>query len=189
VRRCSGVRGGIGVCAVALLGAWGAAAHGQAEAAAKVFDRTLVCVTGDGGPLISGAPTVSGKPNPGYLLLEQRFTGGTAEIFWADSKWGVHIDGKQCTRSTNKVPLTRKGLPGPPLRIGAAECPFGRVLLRIRYTYVPGPHPTNTEIGGRFISAEMAVRSYRTLKPLAYGTLTKNGRTMLLYSSPSCTYP
>lgn len=184
-----GARGGIGVSALALLVAWGAPAHGQAVAASKVFDRTLVCVTGDGGPLVSGGPARSGDPDPGYLLLEQRFTGGTSEIFWAKSKWGVFIDKKHCTRSTNRVPLTRKGLPDPPLRIGAVECPVGRVLVRIRYTYVPGPHPALTEVGGRFISAELAVRSYRTLTPLAFAKLTANGRKMLLYSAASCTYP
>jgi hypothetical protein len=172
----------IAVGAVALI----AAAAGEAATPPKVFDRTLVCTSGDGGPRISGQPTRLSDRTGGGVLLERTFTGGTEEIFWIDSRWGVHIDRQQCKRSANKVPLTRKGLPGPPMQIGAVKCPVGKVLLRVRYTYVPAAHPTNTEVGGRMISTEVAIRSYGTLKPLAYAKLTANGKTLRLYSAYSC---
>jgi hypothetical protein len=170
------------VAAVALLAATG----GQAATKPKVFDRTLVCASGDGGPRISGQPTRESDRTGGGVLLERTFTGGTKEIFWIDSRWGVHIDRRQCKRSANTVPLTRKGLPGPPMQIGAVKCPVGKVLLRVRYTYVAGAHPTNTEVGGRMVSTEVAVRSYGTLKPLAYAKLTAGGKTFRLYSAYSC---
>ncbi len=58
----------IGVGAVALL----AAAAGQAATQPKVFDRTLVCTSGDGGARVSGQPTrLSDQTNGGVLLERQ----------------------------------------------------------------------------------------------------------------------
>jgi hypothetical protein len=71
--------------------------------------------------------------------------------------------------------------------VGTVRCPLGRVLVRLRYAYVPGAHPAFTEVGGRFISAALAVRSFRTLKPLAFATLTRTGLRAQLYSAASCT--
>jgi hypothetical protein len=99
----------------------------------------------------------------------------------------VVVDEVHCRRSTNPVPLARKGLPGPPLAIGQVDCPTGRVLARIRYRYVPGPRPPGTDIGGRLLSVALAVRSYRTGKPLAFANLTDSGRRFQLFSAAACT--
>jgi hypothetical protein len=167
-----------------VLVAAGVTASGQAAPAPKVFDRTFVCTTGDGGPKFSGKPDTPGDPDSGFMLRERTFTGGTSEILDVGSRYVV-IDKAYCKRSANRVALTRRGLPGPPMAIGGVKCPAGRVLIRVRYTYVPGPHPDLAEVGGQLISASLAARSYRTLKPLAYATLTAKGRKLQLYSAAS----
>lgn len=172
-----------GVVIIALV----AVAGGQAAVKPKVFDRTVVCSSGDGGPRIFGQPfRENDQSAAGSIVLERTFTGGSEEIFWVDARWGVHIDPKQCKRSTNRVPLTRKGLPDPPMAVGGVRCPVGKFLLRVRYTYVPGEHPTNTIVGGRLLSVEVALRTYTRLKPLAYAKLTAGGKQFRLYGAVSC---
>jgi hypothetical protein len=159
----------------------------HAAAPAKVFDRTLVCTTGDGGPGIYGAPGPRADRTPGGVGVSRNFTGGSLPLVAAGTRDGAYIDKQHCKRSANRVPLTRKGLPGPPAGVGSVKCPVGRVLVRLRYTYVPGSHPPQSEVGGRLISAAIAVRSYRTLKPLAFADLTAHGGKLQLFSAASCT--
>jgi hypothetical protein len=172
------------ILAASALGAGGAAQP-------KVFDRTLICFAGDGGPQISGAPVLD-RSHPGGVGLTGTRTGGdnwflvSAGTHYPTLLSAVAVDDEHCRRTANRVPLSREGLPGPPLGIGAVRCPAGRVLARIRYTYVPGPRPPSTEIGGRLLSAALAVRSYRTLRPLAFVSLTDSGRKLRLYSSAAC---
>jgi hypothetical protein len=173
-------------CAAVLAALVGAGA-GQAATEPKVFDRTYVCSSGDGGPRIFGQPFRESDRSAGSVVIEKTFTGGTHEIFWVDARWGVHVDAQQCKRSTNRVPLTRTGLTNPPMAVGGVKCPVGKFLLRVRYTYVPGEHPTNTIVGGRLVLAEVAVRTYARLKPLAYVRLTADGKTFRLYSAYACT--
>jgi hypothetical protein len=156
-----------------------------------VFDRTFVCTTGEGGPEISGNPVVDQGRIPGGVGVDRTFTGGhstlvVAGTYYPGLRSGVVVDKDHCKRSANRVPLTRKGLPGPPAGRGVVRCPLGRVLVRLRYTYLPGPRPAQAEVGGRLISAVLAVRSYRTLKPLAFANLTANGEKLQLYTAASC---
>jgi hypothetical protein len=150
----------------------------------KVLDRTLVCSTGEGGPEIEGGPKTA--HHPGGFSLVRRYTGGRTELVGAGTT-AAYVDTKYCAPTTNKVPLTRKGLPGPPVLSG--KCPLGRVLVRLRYTYTSTnaePPPYRYTVFGRLISAYLAVRSYRTPKPLAFAKFTEGGREFELYTAPSC---
>jgi hypothetical protein len=102
---------------------------------------------------------------------------------------GGYVNSKRCTRTQIHLQLTRKGLPGPAIRFGTtARCPVGgRIILRLRFTYVPGPAPAHYVTGGRVRSAFLVVRTFRTQKPLAFARLTANGQTSQLYSAASCT--
>lgn len=153
----------------------------------KIFDRTLVCTTGDGGPLISAITQT--RIFPPSIGIDRTFTGGhsTLVVVTAGPKSVLAVDEQFCKPSTNRVPLTHKGLPSPPSAFGFVKCPVGRVLIRLRYTYVPGPHRRDADLGGRLISAVLAVRSYRTLKPLALATLSAKGPPVRLYNANVCT--
>jgi hypothetical protein len=161
-------------------------AGAQAAPAPTVFDRTLVCATGVAGPKIHGAPRGSFGGARGGVAVARTLTGSAPLLIEVGPRSGVFIDKQYCSRSTNRVPLTRKGLPGPPRAFGSVRCPFGRVLVRLRYTYLPGPHPPSSEVGGRLISAAIAVRTYRTLKPLAFVSLTTDATNLQFYSAASC---
>jgi hypothetical protein len=154
-------------------------------APAKVLDRTLVCSTGEGGPMVGGGPKTA--MNPGGLGLERQFTGGhTSRV--AVGTTSAYVDRQYCAPTANRVALSRKGLPGPPTA-GGVTCPLGRVLVRLRYTYTPTnaePPPWKYTVLGRLTSAFLAVRSYKTLEPLAFARLTAGGRTFQLYTASSC---
>jgi hypothetical protein len=101
---------------------------------------------------------------------------------------GAYVDMKNCTRTITKVPLTGRGLLAPVAFDVAAVCPTsGRVLVRLRYTYVPGVHNRNFQVGGRMVSALLAVRSYRTLKQIVFARLTAGGLKLQLSYAGSCT--
>jgi hypothetical protein len=143
------------ILAVALASPAVAAGQGNAT---KVFDRTWVCSTGDGGPTVGGSPVVSGNPASGQVYLVRKYTGGSWPLVTAARRTGVFIDSAHCTRTTNRVSLTTKGLPAEPVLVGGMKCPAGRVLARLR----------STSDNGRLVSAFLAVRSYKTLKPVAF---------------------
>jgi hypothetical protein len=163
----------------------------------KVFDRTLVCKTrigfvrvsagagssaGEGGFSLNGDSS-RGIFGPGGLPL--------ANVVAVDpgpeAYRGVYVEMKNCARTTNKVPLTSNGLPAPVAFDVTAICPTGgRVLVRLRYTYVPGAHHRHFQAGGRMLSAQLAVRSYKTLKPVLFVNLTGGGTKLQFFSANAC---
>lgn len=115
--------------------------------AQRVVDQTFLCRTpGTQGFQVGVASVGSG----GRFLI--RLLGGRI----------VH-SASFCRRVTIRVPLTRKGLPGPPEIFGRDHsCPIaGRVgvLVRVRATYD----------GSRLVAARGAVRNARTRKPVSFG--------------------
>jgi hypothetical protein len=172
-----------------------------------VFDRTVVCKTrigyvrvaagrNNGQPHSGGVLNVNGDSSRGTLAPP----GGTAVsglpiamVIALTAPDDLHFRGasadmKNCARTTNRVPLTGKGLPAPVAFDATAICPTGgRVLVRLRYTYVPGPHSPDFDVGGRMLSASLAIRSYRTLKPVVFAELTAGGTKLRFFSASSCT--
>jgi hypothetical protein len=102
---------------------------------------------------------------------------------------GAFASRNRCRSVRTSVPLVSRGLAGPPVRWEKTlTCPVrGRVLVRVRArlqepttwrrmddTYVGARNPVTT--------AQLAVRSERTGKPIAYLELDAQGRTKLWYS-------
>jgi hypothetical protein len=172
------------------------AAHPEREAmTTKVLDKTIVCANDDGVVTVGSAQKTTN--HRGGVAADDAVSmsapGATADLTnfpfaAADTDQGAFVNTKRCKPTTIRVALTRKGLPGPPVVFGsAARCAVGtRLVLRLRYTHVPGPAPARYAVGGRLISAFLAVRTYRTSKPLAFARLTANGNTSQLYSASSC---
>lgn len=172
----------------------------------RVFDRTVVCKTtigyvrvaagpGTPAPYHGGVLDVNGDPGSGALRSPgQPGTGGLplAGVIAKDDGLeryrGAYVNMSNCTRTTNEVPLTGKGLLAPVTFDVTAMCPTnGRVLVRLRYTYEPGVHNRNFQVGGRMLSALLAVRSYRKLKPIVFARLTAGGLKLQFSYAGSCT--
>jgi hypothetical protein len=200
------VRGLVVAVVVAALVAGSALTHARGASATRVFDRTVVCRTTvgyvrvaagpgtsqpyDGGVLdangdpSSGALRSPGQPGSGGLPL----AGVIAKDDGLELYRGAYVDLKNCSRTTNNVPLTGKGLLPPVGFNVSAVCPTGgRVLVRLRYTYVPGVHNRDFQVGGRMVAGLLAVRSYGTLKPVVFGKLTAGGLKLQFSSARSCT--
>jgi hypothetical protein len=168
---------------------------GAFSTAARAFDRTVVCADDDGVVTVGSSPLTT--HHQGAVVADDAGSmsaGGptdpaTLPFLGADTERGAFLNLKRCVATKIRVRLTRKGLPVPPVLFGTvARCPVsGRVLLRLRYTYVPGPHARGYAVGGRLVSAFLAARTYRTRKPLAFARLTANGNKSQLYSAASCT--
>jgi hypothetical protein len=163
----------------------------------RVFERTVVCKTKIGFVSVGARPIGEGRYHPGILFVTDNLSGvGTSPSFAVVvavnsgpdlNTRGVSVDTKRCTRTSNAVPLTRKGLPSPVPFGVSAICPTGgRVLVHLRYTYVPGTHHPDLQVGGRTISALLAIRSYKTLKAVAFVKLTAGGTKLQFSYAGSC---
>jgi hypothetical protein len=168
---------------------------GRVSSEVKVFDRTVVCGTRIGWISVGGGPRGTNMSHPGQLYVNGDSSGGSLPLAGVQvvssnpdpTSRGAYLDTKHCSRTTNSVPLTRKGLPAPVAFGADATCPTGgRVLVHLRYTYVPGAHHPYFKVGGRLISASLAVRTYRTLKPVAFAALTAGGRTFQFSTAAVC---
>jgi hypothetical protein len=105
----------------------------------------------------------------------------------------VYADARRCTAARASVPVSSKGLPGPPIRFEReADCEVrGRVIVRVR-ALLEAPtawQPATTPWTGarrNLLEAKIAVRSERTRRPLALLTLDREGKTQL-WLAPRCT--
>jgi hypothetical protein len=167
----------------------------------RVFDRTVACKTRVGAvrvlaqtgaartPGQGGFIDVNGDPSgiglqTGYGLP---FALAVADDQDPDVYRGVRVDTKNCTRTANRVPLTSKGLPAPVAFTAKVICVTGaKALVRLRYRYVPGAHDPGLQVGGRMLSAEVAVRSYTTLKPVAFAKLGAEGTSLEFSYASGC---
>ena len=88
---------------------------------------------------------------------------------------GVFVDRKRCARTNDSVPLTHPGLPGPADQLHTFTClARGRLLIRARAVW-----------DRRGFAASVAVRSYATRKPVAFGFIDHSGLGGL-YTSRGC---
>jgi hypothetical protein len=105
---------------------------------------------------------------------------------------GAYADARRCAAARVSVPLSAKGLPGPPVRFDQeADCEVrGRILVRLR-AVLEAPTPWRPAqapyVGARrnVVEAKIAVRSDRTRRPLALLELDRAGKTRL-WVSPAC---
>jgi hypothetical protein len=185
------------------------------EQAARVIDRTFRCtpiplsagpreVTVDTVPV--SATEISGQdPSPGFIgVTSGGWRPGSDLVSIRARRWerfrttanswqGAYANTARCASSRRSVPLSRKGLPGPPIRWQETErCVVpGRVFVRFRAA-LQSPaswrrmSPSYAGARSNVVEAAVAVRGERTRKPIAYMELERGGKTKLWYSPPAC---
>jgi hypothetical protein len=94
---------------------------------------------------------------------------------YAGQNKGIVVDRNRCRDTSIFVPLSHAGLPGPPDQLHAFTClARGQLLIRARAVW-----------NRRGFAASIAVRSYATRKPVAFGFLNRTGFGGL-YTSRGC---
>lgn len=187
-----------------------------AAAASRIVDRTFRCTLarlyGDlreldvtarpNGSLGNGGR--SDDVSPGYVSVGSGPASGTFDdLVFARTRSeerrvapgnpfpaGVFVDVRRCTAVRTSVPLSAKGLPGPPVRFDTdADCEIrGRVLVRVRAvleaptSWRPADRPY---VGARrnVVEAKIAVRSVRTRRAIGLLALDRAGETRLWVAS------
>jgi hypothetical protein len=203
--------------AVGSAGTLGAGARPQATpAAGRVIDRTFRCTPAT----LYGAVRqfdLTAKPrgslgnggrsddvSPGYISVGSGPASGPFDdLLFARSRFeergvapgnpfpaGVYADVRRCATTRVSMPLSPKGLPGPPVRFDQeADCEVrGRVLVRLRAVLeAPAPwRPATPPYAGarrNVVEVKIAVRSERTRRPIALLALDPAGGTRLWVSS------
>ena len=178
------------VTAVGPLVAVSGIANGASSAPTRVDDRTVGCVTqsvagvrkfnASFSPRIPPADTLPDGIAGGASVSSGLFGARDARLVSisggprAQARVGV---GPRCTRSRANVPLSRKGLPRPPVRFQSdVACALpGRILVRARVV----------SEGGRVTRAELAVRMEKSGTAIAYARIDRDGNGVF-YSSPRC---
>jgi hypothetical protein len=148
----------------------------------SIQDMTVVCTVpelhGRSDFQLSYSPNFTGPSTyPASLTV---FNGKTA-LAWIltatvqSQEKGVFIDQKRCRHSSAAVLLSHAGLPGPPDQLHGFTClARGRLLIRARAVWTR-----------RGFAASIAVRSYATRKPVAFGFINHPGLGGL-YTSRGC---
>jgi hypothetical protein len=151
-----------------------------------VQDSTVVCTVpelhGKSGFLLSYSPNFTGPST--YPASLDVYTGNanhsTVLAFilsatFQNQQKGLLVDRKRCRDSSTFVPLSHVGLPGPPDRLHGFTClARGQLLIRARAVW-----------DRRGFAASIAVRSYATRKPVAFGFINHTGFGGL-YTSRGC---
>jgi hypothetical protein len=165
-------------------------ASSEPGAPTRVDDRTVVCVT----QVVAGVRKFSASFWPRIPPADTLPEGLAASASVSSGLFGsrdaalVSVGagpraqasvsvGPRCTRTRVKVPLSRRGLPGPPVRFQSdVGCALpGRILVRARII----------SEAGRVTRAELAVRMERSGEPVAYARIERDGYGVF-YSSPRC---
>ena len=185
-------------------------------APARIVDRTFRCTLA---PLYGGLRelNVAASPrgslgnggssadvSPGYISLGSGpGTRAFDDLVFARSRlearvvapsapWppGVYADAQRCAPARVSVPLSAKGLPGPPVRFGTdADCEIrGRVLVRVRAVLeaaTPWRAADRPYFGARrnVVAVTIAVRSERTRRAIGLVTLDRAGESRFWVAS------
>ena len=175
-----------------------------ATAPASVLDKTLVCSTERGDVDVLASPrgdhafATARTTSSGYLGLNTGSIGGRANLVHVRARLeksdasnvaaqhpGVYAGAGRCFLSGKSVPLSSKGLVGPPV-VWAKDytCAVrGRLVVRVRAEVATsGWRRTDSDFFGvrtNVTKASLAVRSEKTGKQLGFMTLDAAGRTKL----------
>lgn len=203
---------------VGLLTALGiAVSHAPAaEVASRTVDRTFVCTPiafgGIGDLDVNVSPLRKDTFGRQFVATLEARTGGwsadetlvvaralkqpehpgLAYNYSAGGIAGAFAHSRRCASTRAAVPLSSKGLLGPPTRWQKElDCPVrGRVLVRVRALLRSpddwgGVDRSYAGVRQPLVEGKLAIRLQRTGKPLAYMELDVRGRTKLWYS-PNC---
>ncbi|MDQ3379049.1 MAG: hypothetical protein M3546_01840 [Actinomycetota bacterium] len=185
------------------------------SAPSRVVDRTFVCTPVAYGGVrdldLRASPTQTDPRTnpptiPAYLIARTGTSGWDTNLVFVRARvharigitspeagpGGVYASARRCSLATTKMPLSAKGLAGPPTRYWSTKaCPVaGRVLVRVRalLAAAAGWQRIDATFFGaekRVVEASLAVRTERTGEPLAFMQLDEAGKTTL-WSSPRC---
>jgi hypothetical protein len=169
------------------------------------FDRTFVCTPRHGDVDVAASPrgdfayATARTISSGYLGLNTDYFGGRANLVHVRARReksdlanvaaqpeGIYAGAGKCFLSRKSVPLTSRGLAGPPV-VWAKDytCTVkGRLVVRLRANVASASSwrrvdPDFFGIRTNVFTAQLAVRSERTGKPIAFGTMDTAGRTKL----------
>jgi hypothetical protein len=99
---------------------------------------------------------------------------------------GIYASARSCSTTRASVPLSSRGLPGPPVEFGkGVECEIrGRVLVRVRAVLQSSAawRPVRGGYAGaraNVFEAALAVRTQRGRRPVAFIELDRTGKTKL----------
>jgi hypothetical protein len=199
--------------ALAVIG--GVTAGTGAGAPARIIDRTFVCTPSAS---YGGAPNLDVVTSPrggillhgtvraisvGYVGVSSGADVATSDLVIVRARTqeryqqqpqppGVYVNAPRCSRVRTTVPLSPRGLPGPPVRFGTeGKCAVrGRVLVRVR-TVLQAPTswlPAEPPYAGarrNVVAAKVAIRSQRSHEPLGLIELDSAGKTKL-WTSGAC---
>jgi hypothetical protein len=186
------------------------AAYAQARTSTSVLDHTFVCTTEYGDVNVLASPrgdlafATARTESSGYLgvgsgqvdqlhgLVVVRARAEKSSIGSARGPQGVYARAGKCFLSSKAVPLKASGLAGPPVQWAKKyDCSArGRLIVRVRAVLATSASWRRSDsdyFGAKanVVSAQFAVRSERTGKPLGFGTLSSGGKTKLWVAS-SC---
>ncbi len=179
------------------------------SAASRIVDRTFACTPiAYGGvrdlDLWASPPRTDPWTIPAYLVARTGTTLPDDDLVFVRARaqgkigWtspqpgpaGVYASARRCVSTRAAVPLSSKGLPGPPAGwFSEVTCSLrGRVLVRAR-ALLASPadwrRADKTYLGAQkpVVEASLAIRSERTGEPLAFMQVDKIGKTRLWTSS------
>jgi hypothetical protein len=174
--------------------------------ASRVFDRTLACTPNYGNLDVVASPRGASElatphTSSGYARVTSGPHGEPLSDLVVVARPGfrtpstrfpaaAYASSRRCAPSRAAVPLTSRGLPGPPTPfVSHGDCTVdGKVLVRVRArvsSAAPWRRLDRAFVGarGRLVEAELAVRDMRTRTPLAFATVGRTGKTKLWTSS------
>lgn len=183
-----------------------------AAAPSRIVDRTFVCTPiAYGGvrdlDLWASPPRTDPWIIPAYLVARTGTTLPDTDLVFVRANaqgrigWttpypgpaGVFASARRCRPSRAAVPLSSKGLPGPPAGwFDVVNCSLrGRVFVRVRALLAAPAEWRRTDktyLGAqkRVVEASLAIRSERTGEALAFMQVDKAGKTRL-WTSSRCT--
>ena len=178
--------------------------------AGRIVDRTFVCtpLATSGGlrdlDVNAAPPYQDSQTNvPATIYLKSGPYSPTEQLVAVRARAGLRFGSNQfragvyahhfrCAATARSVPLSAKGLPGPPVVWQKeVDCQVrGRILVHVRaelespsaWRSVGAPYAGAV---GNVASAQMAVRSEQSGKPIGYATLGAGGKTKL-WTAQSC---
>jgi hypothetical protein len=168
------------------------------------LDRTLVCSTEHSDLDVMASPrgdyafATARTVSSGFLGLTTGSSGARANLVHVRARReksdagaaavpeGVYAGAGRCFLSRKTVALTSRGLAGPPVvwRKDYTCTVRGRLVVRVRAQVASAATWRRTDaaffgVRTNVSTAQLAVRSERTGKPIAFGTMDAAGRTKL----------
>jgi hypothetical protein len=184
----------------------------SAGAPSRIIDRTFRCATAALGGGLRDLDVTANPPlhdpyfnyrSPAYIGVSSGPDTLDADLVYVRARAGqpyggrtfppgVYANARTCSPARSPVPLSPKGLPGPPVQWRKqTQCRLrGRILVRVRAVLESAASwlPTGELYGGarmNVIEAALAVRTEPGRRPVVLIQVGRSGKTKL-WTGPSC---